>query len=274
MLKLLAGKTYLASIIIQSCKGIKPETTSYFYCSDKSNDRNTATSILKGLLSQLVRQNRELVPYCLERKNNSASPSLSAFPLAKSLIETICIVLPPVYIVVDGMDECQHPGDRKLLVDTFSSLVKTCDGHSPGKLRVLALSRSFSEVDRTSLPLCIDHFSLAPENSEKDIERYCKVRFHREYGLQKLKLLSEELETAVKIICLRANGIGFCPSTFDDLKVYRHVSIREVGDRKPGKNAEQGKLLLRDGFPKISQRFKRSVIPSRSCITAYLLTDI
>ena len=183
-------------------------TTGYFYCSDKSNGRNTASSILRGVLSQLVRQNRELlVPYCLEKKSHSASPSLSAFSLARSLIETTCEMLSRIYIVIDGMDECQNPGDRKLIIETLTNLVDKCDRYCQGKLRVLFLGRSFFEVDRmSSLPLCIDNFSLAPENNEQDIEKYCKLRFRRERGLLKLGLSDREKATAIEVICFRANG--------------------------------------------------------------------
>ena len=183
-------------------------TTGYFYCSDKSNGRNTASSILRGIISQLVGQNREpLVPYCLEKKSHSASPSLSAFSLARGLIETICEMLSRIYIVIDGMDECQNPGDRKLIVDTLTNLVDKCNRYCQGKLRVLFLGRSFYEVDRmSSLPLCIDNFSLTPENSELDIEKYCKTRFRRERGLLKFGLSDKEKATAIEVICFRANG--------------------------------------------------------------------
>ena len=131
---------------------------------------------------------------------------MSAISLAKSLIETVCSILQHIFIVIDGLDECQKAEDRKEIIDTFSDLVKTCDGQSQGKLRVLFLSRSDFQADRMSLPLIIDTFPLAPENNQKDIERYCNLRFEREHGLLKLGLQDQEVEAAVKITCLRANG--------------------------------------------------------------------
>ena len=209
MLSSFEGKTYLASIIIQECMQQPRSNTSYFYCSDKSDDRNTAISVLKGLVSQLIRQNRdtpEVISYCLEKKNNSSSPCLSAFLQGKSLIDFICPQLPRTYIVVDGLDECQSVGDRKQVVEALSNLVKNCEGQCPGQLRILFLSRPLVEIDRWSLPQCLDTYVLDPENNGKDIEAYCSKRFGNEHGLKKLNLSEREREAAINITCMRANG--------------------------------------------------------------------
>ena len=153
-----------------------------------------------------MQQHRELVPYCLDKKSNSASPNLSAFALAKSIIDTICAIIPFVYIVIDGLDECQDPEHRKSIVNTFAELVKSCDRTCQGKLRVLFLSRPLPEVDKTPLTMCADNFSLAPEDNEKDIERYCRKRFQSERELQKFKLSEPETNAVVDITCTRAHG--------------------------------------------------------------------
>ena len=230
----------------------KSRTTCYFYCSDKSNDRNTAVSILKGLLAQLVRQNRELVPFCLEKKSNSGSPSLSIFAVAKSLLETICAVLPSIFVVIDGLDECQNAGDRRLILRALSDLVKTCNGDAQGKLRVLIFSRPLAEADRASLSSSIDQFSLVPENNASDIERYCKIRF-REHGLQKLELETGEVETAVKITCTRANGksSNMILSTNVSHPQFRYVPFRQTRIGQPREAAQQRMFLPRNGLGKV-----------------------
>jgi hypothetical protein len=195
------GKTYLAAIIIEACKKNTSWVTSYFYHSKKSENRSTAISIFRGILSQLVRQHNELVPYCYEKKRNSDSPTLSSLPPAKTILNTFCERIPNLYIIIDAIDECESSEQRKFVLDIFKDLVKKSDGYSSGKLRVLFLSQSTPEI-KDALPSA-DILTLTPEDNKKGIWKYCQLRIRE---MRKFKLNKDEIKAVVEMTCARADG--------------------------------------------------------------------
>jgi hypothetical protein len=76
-----AGKTVLASVIVEEARKLKTATVAFFYCKYMDLDRNSFRSVARGILSQLLRQHPV-------RKNGSTrlfaqliSSSSSQFPL-------------------------------------------------------------------------------------------------------------------------------------------------------------------------------------------------
>jgi hypothetical protein len=142
-----------------------------------------------------------LVPYCYEKKRNSDSPTLSASSLARTILSIFCERIPNLYIVIDSVDECENTEQRKFVLDTFKDLVKNCDGYSPGKLRVLFSSQPMPEIGN-ALPSA-DILTLAPEDNEKDIRKYCQLRTHE---LRRFELDKDQIKAVVEMTCIRADG--------------------------------------------------------------------
>ena len=118
------------------------------------------------------------------------------------MLDVFCERIGHLYIVVDGLDECDNVENRKSIFDTFKDLVQKCDGYSRGKLRVLFLSRPMPEIDKTALSA--DVCKLGPEDNEKEIRHYC---LQRAGELQKkFKLNQEEVIAVVEMTCQRADG--------------------------------------------------------------------
>ncbi|OQD65820.1 hypothetical protein PENPOL_c005G06642 [Penicillium polonicum] len=127
-----AGKTYLASVLIEACLQKTDCTTSYFYC--------------------------------------------------------------------NGLDECGE--GKKDVLETFKNLVKKAEAISPGKLRVVFLSRPAPEI-KNSLPEA-QVFTLEPENTKIDIQKYCQYRTRE---LAKFDFGDNILNDVIERICIRADGI-------------------------------------------------------------------
>ncbi|BAE55442.1 unnamed protein product [Aspergillus oryzae RIB40] len=177
------GKTYLASVVIETCLEDSSSVTCYFYCKEKVKSRNSAIAVLRGILLQLARQHRELIPYCYAKIKSSGSLMLSDLSTAN-----------------DGVDECEE--QRKDLIDIFRILVRKNEIYAKGKLRVLFLSRPMNEV-KNALPEA-EMLALEPDHNRQDIQKYCERR-KREF--QKFGFDNEYLKDVVQIICTRADGM-------------------------------------------------------------------
>jgi hypothetical protein len=141
-----AGKTILASAIIDECKQKTGFITSYFYCHDGDQSSNTAIGILKGLVDQLLDQYPTLLPPCYTKRTSSGEPVLRSLHQAKKLFEDCCSVIPKLFVIVDGLDECEV--ERKQAIDIFIGIVGLCDADEQGKLRVLFVSQEYADIRR------------------------------------------------------------------------------------------------------------------------------
>ncbi|KAL4885914.1 hypothetical protein BJY04DRAFT_230145 [Aspergillus karnatakaensis] len=195
------GKTYLASVVIEECMKDSDWTTCYFYCNEKVEKRASAIAVLRGILLQLIRKHQELVPYCHARMKSSHSPFLSDISAAYTLIETFCERIPKVFMIIDGLDECEE--GRKDLLETFKSLIRKTESYAPGKLRALFLSRPLNEIKNAVPDAAI--LALTPEHNKADIQKYCQARSVELE--EKFNFTAQELVEPMNRICIRANGM-------------------------------------------------------------------
>lgn len=194
------GKTYLASVIIDACREHSNGKTCYFYCNEKVETKSSGLSVLRGILLQLIPKDEDLVPYCLSKKRSSHTSNISDLSTAQTLIETFCERLPRLNMVIDGLDECEYA--RKELLETFKNLIKKAEDSSPGKLRVLFLSRPLPEI-RSAIPNA-SVIALEPANTMGDIRSYCQQRRTRE--LEKFQSEERLINDAVDTICIKSHG--------------------------------------------------------------------
>jgi hypothetical protein len=174
-----AGKTILTSNIIDECKRRTDCITSYFYCHYEDQRANTAVGVLRGLIDQLLDQYPQLLPPCHTRHTSSGEPSLRSLPLAKKIFEDFCSTIPKLFVIIDGLDECEQI-ERKQLLDFFVDVVGQAETDEPGKLRVLFVSQEYSDIRRAlhSSPMAIIAPKIIPLSSsdnEGDISTYVRV---------------------------------------------------------------------------------------------------
>jgi hypothetical protein len=172
------GKTILASAIVDKCKEMSG-STAFYYCHEDDQTSTFAVSILKGIAGQLIAQNPQLLPPCYKRYVSSGISTLRSFAVATRLLEDICIILPKIYIVVDGLNECENI-ERKQVVETMMQIVNQCEKAEPGKLRLLFVSQNFADIHRALhnssrnrlAPLV---FHLSDADNKNDINTYVRA---------------------------------------------------------------------------------------------------
>src|ERR1700744_4931008 len=95
------GKTILASFIIDELriKSHRPalaqadpqastgprsqKTTAFFYCKYEDDQRSSFLAVARGIISQVVSQNKSLVPYLYQKSKESHAITLGTVKLAK-----------------------------------------------------------------------------------------------------------------------------------------------------------------------------------------------
>ena len=118
---------------------------------------------MRSLLYQLCRANRSLIPVVNAEYDARQSRSLPLNTWGK-LLETFICSSEPVYIVLDGLDECEEI-ERKQILRIILGLVQNCSN-----LHVLVASRK--EVDiRQALEANCETLTVEEKN-RSDIERF------------------------------------------------------------------------------------------------------
>lgn len=193
----------LASIVIDSLLSIDARNTTYFYCRENDAERNNCISILRGLLSQLLNQHRDLIPYCHDKMNSTGEVILTTTTLAQNLLKVFFEKADCSRVIIDGLDEC-HPDQRKLLLAFFTDLVDHCDQRDPGKLRVLFISQNYADIEKaleTATTL-----KLTENDNRSDIKSYVRNRSIEIQG--KYDLDTETVEDIQDMTCARSKGMS------------------------------------------------------------------
>jgi len=163
--------------------------------------KNDCISVSRGLLSQLLNQCRELVPYCYDKFHSSGELILTSPTLAEQLMKLFCEKLPKQYIVIDGLDECD-PSQRKLILSFFTAMVDRCDELDPGKLRVAFVSQYFQDIAKALQSA--QELKLKPEDNKHDIEVYVRawcIKIQQKYGLG-----TDQIKYIQESTCIRSQG--------------------------------------------------------------------
>lgn len=133
------GKTVLASMIVEEARKVKLATVTFFYCRYMDPERNTSVSVARGLLSQLLLQNTTILPYIYDAASRSGEATLTAPSLAEDLLETALKTCDRVYIILDGIDECERE-KRQEISAVFKRIVESLPTENFDNVRCLFIS--------------------------------------------------------------------------------------------------------------------------------------
>lgn len=152
-------------------------------------------------MNQLLSQNRDLVRYFHDKFLSSGQTTLESINLGKQLLKQLCEQIPKLFIIIDGLDECESQ-ERKLILSFYTDMVGHCDSSQPGKLRLLFVSQDYNDIKKA---LSVGEvLSLRPSDNKFDIRIYvdhwaAKIR-------QKHELDGQQIENIKESTCARAQG--------------------------------------------------------------------
>jgi hypothetical protein len=174
-----AGKTILASAIVDSCPpSSETVSTCFFYCQKDDPLGSTPVSIIRALVDQLLDQHPYLLPPCHNARTQSGEPVLRSFSLATKMLRDYCMSFEKVFIIVDGLDECSQV-ERKQVLEALMTIVSQADTNEAGKLRLLVVSQDYVDIRRTlfgtgNTKISPKVVQISHEDNEDDILMYVK----------------------------------------------------------------------------------------------------
>ncbi|PVH75487.1 hypothetical protein DL98DRAFT_466362 [Cadophora sp. DSE1049] len=197
-----AGKTILASMVVEEAKKLSPTPTIlFFYCKQDEGDRDNFISMARTLLSQLLMQNPSLLDYIYNKCCNSGEAFLSSRVIIEEILSFSLENCNSAYIVLDGLDECCSRDERRNIVEFFRNLIENLDP-DPDRLHCLFVSRKDSaRKDFYGLA----NIEVGREFNEDDIDAFSQVQSQK-LGA-KLGISGIRLQEIVNFVSAFAEGI-------------------------------------------------------------------
>jgi hypothetical protein len=261
------GKTILASAIIDACDVVKDSSTAFFYCHDDDQASNSAVGILKGITQQLLTQNIHSLPACHTRYTSSGEPVLRSVSHTAKTLEDLCTILPKMYIIIDGLDECE-PVERKQTIDCLMDIFCQCEKTNPGKLRLLFVSQNYADIKRglSSPSRPATHIiQLSDKDNEGDINSY--VRYWVGAIATKFSPFNDDMVQYLQRLTVHnAKGMVTRAQHYDyvDAHDFRDVPVCQISVARPARTANTRKGTGRHQRRQLSCRPQRSVCETKS----------
>ncbi|KAI2628485.1 hypothetical protein GGR54DRAFT_587349 [Hypoxylon sp. NC1633] len=196
-----AGKTILASVIVDEVSSIGQTSTAFFYCKHGDPSRNTFISVARSLLAQLFPKNDHLLQLLYEKASMSGEMELTSKNTAKELLRMALNNAGTAYVILDGLDECDRE-NRKEIAMWFQSVVDDLPPKDMGTIRCLFVSQDdgVARKDLGTMP----SIKIMPPDTHDDLKGFTNVwqqRIEDRFGrLQSIVPLAD-------IICARAQGM-------------------------------------------------------------------
>ena len=198
------GKTMLSIYLAEHLEStLKDVPLLQYFCDNKDERRNTAVTVLRGLLFQLFRLRPELMTYILpifEIRKESLFEH-SSFETLWKIFEKILrdLSLGPVYCILDGLDECDSVS-LKALLRRIRALFPTKVGETPSsRLHLLIVSRDLPNfIPEVLLGFPRVHLDIDSDSDariSRDIDRFIETKTNE---LATCKNYSPELRAFVQ----------------------------------------------------------------------------
>ncbi|KAF8441250.1 hypothetical protein BGX38DRAFT_1134072 [Terfezia claveryi] len=224
-----AGKTILASVIVEEARAMKKNlstsistpnscnnliSVAFFYCRHGNPNKNSFINVMKGLIVQICKQNPEILPVLYNEISRSGEIGLSTRKDASHFLEIAIMgslsLAAIIYIVVDGLDECEEEEMIKI-VETLTSIAQSTSG---GACRLFFTSRDESAIQRV-LSTAVK-YKLRPQDNAQDLEVYAKA-FSIKIK-EKFNLSEKEKDHLTTSVTSNANGMFlFCVLVLQNL---------------------------------------------------------
>jgi hypothetical protein len=181
----------------------------FFYCDSREDEKGDLRGLLSSVLVQLCHQTDSycqiLSDFYSEHANGLQQPSDDALKQClKDVLEVRGQV--PVYLIVDGLDECSNtsamPSPREKVLTLLKDLV---DSQLPN-LRICVTSRPEADMEAVLEPLTFHSISLHDESGQiEDINNYIRSVVNTDTKMQKWKAADKEL--VIDVLIKRSDGM-------------------------------------------------------------------
>ncbi|KAK3321504.1 hypothetical protein B0T19DRAFT_374928 [Cercophora scortea] len=196
-----AGKTVLASVVVDEVKNVPNATVAFFYCRHGEVTRISFIGVARSILVQLLVQSPSVLPYFFQKASVSSEAILTSAETAKDMIQTALHSCERAYLIIDGIDECERIDGREI-TKYFRTMVDECDATETCSIKCLFLSQDDGEAQKNFRGL--PHILVTNEN-QQDLKSYavaCQKRIEEKFGN-----LVPKGDHLSKVISARAQGM-------------------------------------------------------------------
>jgi ankyrin repeat protein len=160
---------------------LAPKSVLVYFCDDKITKQKDANGILSGLIFQIICRHRSLIRH-VKRVFEIRGPTMVQ---SFSTLWRVCldVILDPkcgpTYIIIDGLDECEHATRRKLVESIHAFLhSSSCDTGTKKSVKFILTSRPSTIELETIAEQVADHRISIDEDQEGYLEDL-KAYIHR-----------------------------------------------------------------------------------------------
>ncbi|KAI1736472.1 putative zinc finger protein [Xylaria scruposa] len=195
-----AGKTILASLVVEEARRLNPTpTVLFFYCKHDNTERDNFVALGRSLLAQFLKQDNGLLPSFYQKSCRSGEAVLTSPALIKELLSLAFGNCKSAYIILDGLDECPRD-QRKDITQWFRKLIEDLPTNEPEKVRCLFVSQDDGVARKDFAGVA--SIKITPGDNKSDIE---------EYSRKEAKKLRENCPSLTdEKACKIANAVADC----------------------------------------------------------------
>ncbi|KAL2844553.1 hypothetical protein BJY01DRAFT_248064 [Aspergillus pseudoustus] len=124
------------------------KTLAYFFCESSSDKHISATSILRGLLYQLIQQHPEWVSFLMPKYSIQKDRFFASFDALWSVLLAIAKQNGEIYCIIDALDECTQDSQETLLAQLGQTFDTTSGGSGDLGIHLMITSRPYDEIGR------------------------------------------------------------------------------------------------------------------------------
>ena len=123
------------------------------------------------MLSQLLTNMPELLPYMDQERITDVKPSMIDKDLATRLLETCLKSCKRMYVVIDGLDEFPSRESRQDISEWFQKIINTLPPKDIATLRCMFVSQDDGAARKDFSNLSL--IKITARENKEDIEKYC-----------------------------------------------------------------------------------------------------
>jgi hypothetical protein len=154
---------------VEEARNLPDVTVAFFYCRYQDAERNTFLAVARGILAQLLRQDDSILAYLYDKASRSGQTALSTDSLAKELLEIAIKNHKKLYVVIDGMDECERE-QRREIANTFEIFWESLPSNEVDSLRCLFISQDDSAGRKDFAKM--QQLKITESDTKPDIRTY------------------------------------------------------------------------------------------------------
>ncbi|KAF1730692.1 Vegetative incompatibility protein HET-E-1 [Beauveria bassiana] len=253
---------YLTDVLSTKFSTTDGHTLAYFFCDSAFDTRRKATSVIRVLLWQLVKQHPQLLSYVLPTYNERKAKLFESF----DALWTIFIAAAAdrntgrKYCIIDALDECDDESQKSLL----QQLRKTFHSpDAPPNIQILVTSRPYPEIRKHLEKFTHKDLASFPD-VQRDIdhcieERVAQLNYTKKTKGQVAKMLRDKAEGTFLWIGIACNELEDTPSKdailcLKALPSGLHSLYKELFSAALKKETEKGMIQLILSFVAVSRR--------------------